>query len=277
MFTSGERMGTVVRKIAGLALIAAIMALLAIGLMAWEQRRILYPGVSAAGQIWTQFPAGYRQVTLQTSDGLALRSLYRPAAPGKRTLLFFHGNGDTVSGSARIVAPLAQAGYGALLAEFRGYAGNPGKPDEQGLYRDGFAARDFLTAAGVTDDRVILVGYSLGSGVAARLAADRPPAALILIAGFTSVPDAAAQHFGSWPARLVLDRYPTIERIGKIDAPILLIHGADDRTVYPGHSVALKRAAPAASLAIVPGQGHVIAYDPVGAQIMLDWLRHRSL
>ena len=277
MFTSGERMRVVVRKIAVLALIAAVMALLALGLMAWEQRRILYPGASGAGQVWIQFPASYRQVTLQTSDGLTLRALYRPAAPGKRTLLFFHGNGDTVSGSARIVGPLVDAGYGALLAEFRGYAGNPGKPDELGLYRDGFAARKFLTSAGVTDDRMILIGYSLGSGVVARLAADRPPAALILIAGFTSVPDAAAEHFGSLPARLVLDRFPTIEWIDEVRAPILLIHGGDDRTVYPRHSIALKRAAPAASLVIVPDQDHVVAYRPVAARIMLGWLRRHSL
>jgi dipeptidyl aminopeptidase/acylaminoacyl peptidase len=264
-------------KIAILALILSVMALIGLGLLASEQRRILYPGVGAAGTTWIELPAGYRTVTLRTGDGLALRALYRPAAPGKRTIVHFHGNGETVQGAAREIEPLVDAGYGALLAEYRGYAGNPGAPDEHGLYRDGEAAISFLRQAGIADSQTIILGYSLGSGVAGRMAERHRPAALILIAPFTSVPEAAADHFGRIPAMLVQDRFATLSRIGKIDCPILLIHGAEDGTVLPENSRVLARATRDATLKIVPGQGHVIAYDPIAPGLMLGWLRERGL
>jgi fermentation-respiration switch protein FrsA (DUF1100 family) len=263
--------------LAKLILLASLIVLLALIMLASEQRRILYPGAGSSEDVWRQPPAGYDQVQLRTSDGLRLRAWYRPASNGRLTLLFFHGNGDSVAGSARVVAPLVRAGYGALLAEYRGYAGNPGRPDEQGLYRDGAAARAFLRSVRVGDSELLIAGHSLGTGVAGKLAADRAPAAVILISAFASTRDVAARHFGSIPAAMVLDRYPTKDRIARIRAPVLLIHGADDRTVFPESGIALKKTAPAASLVIVPGHGHEIAYDPAAGRIMLEWLHKRGL
>ena len=177
-----------------------------------------------------------------------------------------------------MVSQLVDAGYGALLVEFRGYAGNPGNPTEQGLYLDGFAAVGWLRSQGVTANQTIIAGYSLGSGVASKLAADETPAALVMMAPFTSVPAVAWGHFPFLPTeRLMHDRYDTIDRIGGIKAPILLIHGTQDRTIPAENSRALARANPGASLALVPGQGHVIAYDPVAGRTMLDWLQHKKL
>lgn len=264
-------------KLARVALLVSLAALLAFVVLVSEQRRILYPGAGAGAEVWRQPPDGYEEVWLQTSDGLDLRAWYRPASKDRLTILFFHGNGDSVAGSARIVAPLVRTGYGALLAEYRGYAGNPGRPKEQGLYRDGEAARRFLHSVGVGDSRILVAGHSLGTGVAGKLAADRAPAAVILISAFSSIRDVAARHFGNLPASLALDRYHTEDRIARIKAPVLLIHGAEDRTVHPESSVALARAAPAASLVILPGHGHEIAYAPAAGRIMLDWLHKHGL
>lgn len=266
------------RKLAALLVAAFALWALAVGGLYASQRTILYPAAGSTADVWNAIPHGYEVVRLQTADGLSLRALYRRAGQGQRTVIFFHGNGDTVAGSARMVSQLTEAGYGALLVEFRGYADNPGTPTEQGLYHDGFAAADWLQSQGVAADQTIIVGYSLGSGVASKLAADENPAALVLIAPFTSVPAVAWGHFPFLPTeRLMQDRYDTIDRIGGIKAPILLIHGTEDRTIPAENSNILARANPGASLVLVPDQGHVIAYDPVAGRTMLDWLQQKKL
>lgn len=265
-------------KIAVLLTAAFVLWALAVGGLYASQRTILYPAAGSTAEVWNAVPPGYEIVQFETGDGLTLRALHRKAAAGRRTILFLHGNGDTVAGSARMVSQLVEAGYGALLVEFRGYAGNPGAPTEQGLYHDGFAAVDWLRSQGLSADQTIIAGYSLGSGVASKLAADQPAAALIMIAPFTSIPAVAWGHFPWLPTeRLMRDRYDTIDRIAAIKAPILLIHGSDDRTVPADNSRILARANPSASLVLVPGQGHVIAYDPVAGRTMLDWLQRKKL
>lgn len=265
-------------KIVGLSLIALAMWGLMVGGFYASQRSILYPAAGSAAEVWAAIPHGYEIVQLRTADGLTLRALYRRAGPGKRTIIFLHGNGDTVAGSARMMSQLVEAGYGALLVEFRGYAGNPGTPTEQGLYNDGFAAMAWLRSQGLAADQIIIAGYSLGSGVASKLAAEQAPAALVMIAPFTSVPEVAWGHFPWLPTeRLMFDRYDTIDRIAGIKAPILLIHGSDDRTIPAENSRKLARANPAASLVLVPDHGHVVAYDPVAGRTMLDWLRQKKL
>lgn len=265
-------------KIFGLAIAAFALWGLMVGGLYASQRTILYPAAGSTAEVWDAAPQGYQVVQFGTADGLTLRALYRKAEPGRRTVLFLHGNGDTVAGSSRMMSQLADAGYGALLVEFRGYAGNPGTPTEQGLYHDGFAATRWLRSQGIAADQTIIAGYSLGSGVASKLAVVEMPAALVMIAPFTSVPKVAWGHFPWLPTeRLMHDRYDTIDRIAGIRAPILLIHGLEDRTIPAENSKALARANPAASLVLVPGQTHVIAYDPVAGRTMLDWLRQKKI
>lgn len=249
-----------------------------VGLLYSAQRQILYPGAGPSTGAWEGAEPDYRPIRLRTADGLELKALFRPAATGKSTILFFHGNGDTVAGSRATIGPLTELGYGALLAEFRGYAGNPGSPDEQGLYHDGEAAWRWLNDQGISPSKIVVAGYSLGSGVASKVAANRGSAGLIMIAPFESVPQAAAQHFPWLPAHaMVKDVFATSERIARVKGPILLLHGADDRTIYPSNSVALHRARPDATLLILPDQDHLIAFRPEAASAIRGWLARNRL
>lgn len=267
------------KRIVIVALIMVVVAYCAILLiLALTQRRILYPAANRGASPMLVAPPGYRMAKVETTDGLGITGLYRPAASGMPTLLIFHGNGDTVIGSAVMAAPLIDLGYGAMLAEFRGYAGNPGSPDEAGLYRDGDAARRFLQDQGIAGRKIVVIGYSLGSGVASNVASRSSVGALVLVAPFTSVPDAAGQHFPWLPTHvLIRDRFATIDRIAAIHAPVLLIHGDADRIVFASNSRSLARARPDAMLHIVPGFGHEIAFQPQSAAIIAGWLKTKGL
>ena len=208
------------------------------------QRRLLYhpnPTRPALGDLAL---LGVREVSLTTSDGLALFAWYLPPGTGRPVLVYFHGNGGHIGYRTERLRRLAREGYGVLLVEYRGYAGNPGTPSETGLYADGAAALDFIAAMGISPDLIVLWGESLGSGIAVELATRRTVAAVILEAPFTSVAAAAQHHYRLIPAALLVrDRFDSLSRVGRLGAPLLILHGERDRIVPVGHGRALLEAA----------------------------------
>ncbi len=208
------------------------------------QRRLLYhPGLTrpVLGDLAL---LGVHEVTLTTSDGLSLFSWYLPPGAGRPLIVHFHGNGGHIGYRTERLRRLAREGYGVMLAEYRGYAGNPGTPSESGLYADATAALDFIAGEGIAPDRIVLWGESLGSGVAVELATRRRVAAVVLEAPFTSVAAAAQYHYRLIPAAmLVRDRFDSLSRIGRVNAPLLILHGERDRIVPVSHGRTLFDAA----------------------------------
>jgi fermentation-respiration switch protein FrsA (DUF1100 family) len=210
-------------------LLAAAGYVLLLGLLFVFQRTLLYP----ANQ-YRPTPAqlGLPQmqvVVLRTADGLDLVGWYAPPRGERITVVSFHGNGDFIGANAEFARQLIDRGNGVLLTSYRGYSGNPGRPSEQGLYEDGRAALDFVERARA---RVVLQGFSLGSGVAVQLATERKVAGLILEAPFTSAVDVAAAAYPFVPVRLLMrDRFESIAKIAAIDVPVLVTHGTRDEVV----------------------------------------------
>jgi fermentation-respiration switch protein FrsA (DUF1100 family) len=173
-----------------------------------------------------------RIVTYPTSDGLTLNSWYRPARDELPTIVFFHGNAGHIGYRIPKIQGLLDAGYGMLLAGYRGYDGNTGEPTETGLYQDGRAALDFLQTQDIALERVILFGESLGTGVSVQLATEYPIKALILQSPFTSLVAVGKRHYPYLPvAQLLQDRYDSINKIIDIKAPLLILHGKRDEIV----------------------------------------------
>ena len=250
---------------------ALLLGLYAAGLGALYagQRSMIFPAPDGS----VAPPPGYGAVTLNTADGLQLKALYRAPAPGRPTLVFFHGNGDSLAGSLVAVERYVAAGYGALLPEYRGYGGNPGSPSEAGLYADGRAARAWLADRGVAGERQVLIGFSLGTGVVTRLAEEQAPAALILIAPYTSVPDVVAHRFGRLvPGWLVRDRLDSLSRIDRIAAPTLILHDRDDRSIPVAHGQRLAQRSGRARLVLFSGHDPQLGFAGEAQDAALDWL-----
>ena len=222
----------------------AAYAALAAGLF-FFQRQLLYVPDKTRPELAELARLGVREVTITTADGLSLLSWYLPARPGRPVIAYFHGNGGHIGYRIERLLRFAREGYGVLMLEYRGYGGNPGTPSEAGLYIDADAALDFLEGERVPTNRLVLYGESLGSGVAVQAAAEHAIGALILEAPFTSVAEVAQSHFPYVPATLmVTDRFDSLSRIGKIRAPILILHGERDRVVPVRYGRALFEAAP---------------------------------
>jgi fermentation-respiration switch protein FrsA (DUF1100 family) len=174
-------------------------------------------------------------VSFTTEDGLELDAWFVPAREpiADRTIVVFNGNAGNRSHRARLAALFAEYGFSTLLVDYRGYGGNPGLPSEGGLSRDARGARRYLASRGdINLARLVYFGESLGAAVAVQLAIEHPPAALILRSPFSSLAAIGSRHYPFLPVRLILrDRYPSIDRIGLIRCPVLMIAGDADAIV----------------------------------------------
>ena len=140
---------------------------------------------------------------LTTADGEKVIVWHVPAKPGHPVVLYFHGNGDFLAGFFGRFRDLIADGTGVVALSYRGYAGSSGQPSERGLLQDAAAAYAFTTAR-YSADRIVVWGFSLGSGVAVALAAEQPVGKLILEAPYTSIADVAASAFPIFPVRLLI-------------------------------------------------------------------------
>jgi fermentation-respiration switch protein FrsA (DUF1100 family) len=168
-----------------------------------------------------------------TGDGLDLEGWYAPATdPANLTVVYFHGNAGNISVRGPHMRALLDAGLGVYLAGYRGYAGNPGSPSEEGFYLDARAALNFIAADGVLPNKTVLFGESMGTGVAVQMGIERDVAAVVLNAPFTSMPDVAAIKYWMYPVRLTMwDQYDSLSKIADINAPLLVMHGTADQVI----------------------------------------------
>ncbi len=168
---------------------------------------------------------------LTSADGEKVIVWHVPARPGHAVVIYFPGNGDYLAGSVGRFRDITADGTGLVALSYRGYAGSSGQPSEAGLLRDAAAAYAF-TAARYGADRIVVWGFSLGSGVAVALAADQPVGKLILEAPYTSIADVAASRFRLLSVRWLLrDPFHSDQRIARVSAPVLIMHGARDPTI----------------------------------------------
>ena len=222
------------------------------------QRQLLYLPDRTRPELVGLDKLGVRETMLSTEDGLSLLSWYLPPRTGQPVIAYLHGNGGHIGYRIQRLLRFARQEFGVLMLEYRGYGSNPGTPSEAGFYADGRAALAFLEREGVAPNRLVLYGESLGSGVAVQLATQHDIAALILEAPPTSVAEVAQHHFPYVPAaRMVTDRFDSLSRIGKVRAPILVLHGENDRVVPIRFGRALFNAAPEPKEGwFVPDAGH---------------------
>lgn len=203
-----------------------------IAAMFFLQRAILFP-IPSSERI-PPSAAGFPEVEehiLTTADGEKIILWHVPAKPSRPVILYFHGNGDYLAGFFPRFRDFIADGTGIVAPAYRGYSGSSGRPSEQGLSQDAEAAYAFASAR-YAADRIVVWGFSLGSGVAVALAAEHPVSKLILEASYSSIADVAASAFPILPVRWLLkDPFRSDLRISAIKAPLLVMHGARDSTI----------------------------------------------
>jgi len=206
-----------------------------VALMYLAQRKLMYFPDTTRWAPASVGLTGAEEVVLDTADGEKVIAWHVPPRDEKPVVIYFQGNGGGLNLRARRFRAIVADGTGLIALAYRGYGGSSGRPTEAGLLHDAAAAYAFA-AERHPGDRIVLCGESLGSGVAVALATERPVARLLLESPFTSAVDIAAAAYPFVPVRLLMnDQFRSDERIAKVTAPVLVLHGARDTIVPIGY------------------------------------------
>lgn len=236
---------------------AALYALVAVAAFVFQRRLTYFPDPQRIAPASFNLP-GVEERVIATPDGEELVAWFAPAAPGRPTVLYFHGNAGNLGNRSERVRRFLARGWGVMFLSYRGYSGSTGRPSEAANVADAKLAYEALRKTGVAPEDIIIYGESLGSGVAVQVAAEKPIGGLVLDAPYTSIVDVAAVSYPYLPVRpFIFDRYETMRFLPQVTAPLLVMHGEDDRVIPVEMGKAVYAAANAPKeIATFPHAGH---------------------
>jgi fermentation-respiration switch protein FrsA (DUF1100 family) len=187
-----------------------------------------YPGGN-----WQSSNLDFEDVHFAAADGTRLNGWFVPHDHPRAVMLLAHGNGGNLTHRIDMLQELHQLGAAVMIFDYRRYGRSEGSPNETGILSDARAARAWLAKrAGIAENQIVLVGESLGTGVAVDLAASDGARGLILISAFISLLDSAASHYPWLPVRLLMrNRLDSLAKVGRYHGPLLAVHGDADRIV----------------------------------------------
>ena len=242
---------------------------LAICALMWllQRQLIFMPSHGLQGDPMSEDGMPFENADLVSRDGTKLSGWYVPAPKARGTMLFCHGNGGNIETILYMVVGWRQHGFSSLVFDYRGYGASGGDraPSEDESVDDADAAWKWLVDGKHVDpSKLVVWGQSLGGGICTGLATRHRPGALVLESTFTSLPDIGAHRYWWLPVRLLASwRYPTIDRLAAIRAPIVVAHSPDDEVIPFGQGRRLFAAAPEPKLWIELRGGHMDDLDDV--------------
>jgi fermentation-respiration switch protein FrsA (DUF1100 family) len=227
----------------GVGGLAGLVLLLAVALIFFGQRRLIFPGSSALEDTGPE-PQGGERIWLDVG-GERTEVWLLPARGGAGAgalLLYAHGNGELIDHWVDAFEPARALGASALLVEYPGYGRSPGAASERSIRAAMNAAYDHVVGErGFAPERIVGWGRSLGGGAVCGLARERPLAALVLESTFTSI-TSMAKRMGlpALLARLLMrDRFDNLGALQGFAGPVLLLHGERDEMIPPAEARAL--------------------------------------
>jgi fermentation-respiration switch protein FrsA (DUF1100 family) len=201
----------------------------------FENRFIYFPQIPGrlSGD-WSPRGLPAEDVTLETQDGVKLHAWWIPAAHAEFTFLAFHGNAANIANRADVYLFLHALPVNLLAVEYRGYGRSEGAPREAGLYFDAQAAFEYVRREKkVPEGRIISYGQSLGTVIAADLAARQKLGGLVLEAPFPSAKAMAGRFYWFLPGLPVVlrSKFDLVQKLQKVNVPVLVVHCSGDPVI----------------------------------------------
>ena len=257
-----------------------LVYLAVVGLLYIFQRDLIYfPSATYLSPAQVSANAAFREMDYKDAEGRLMKAWYAERGKQPYIIVFFHGNGDSLASMAPIANPFLAAGYGFLLVEYPGYSGMPGPATEENLYAGARAAIKRLVEFGITEKEIVLMGHSLGTGVATQMAGEFKVAGLVLLAPYTSLAKMAQRQYPVIPAEWLLkDRFDNFQKFPALREPLLLIHGETDSVIPASNSDELfALAVGSKTLKKLPAAGHNDLFAHGADGLIMNWLSGLSL
>jgi len=187
------------------------------------------------------FGDGFKEYFFKVDNRTNLNGLLFRADSSKELIFYLHGNAGSIDSWGGIAPVYLKDNYDFFILDYRGYGKSQGKiKSEKQLYKDIKIVYDSLKNL-YSENKIVIIGYSIGTGLAAELASKNSPKMLILKAPYYNMTDLAHQYIKIIPSFLIRYKLMTNEYITKVKCPVVIFHGDQDDVIYYGSSLKLQK------------------------------------
>ncbi len=238
------------------AVLLALYGVVCVLLYFFQEKLLFLPEKLPPAHVFT-FDNKVEELSIRTHDNEILNGLRFKANDEKGLIFYLHGNAGSLDSWGEVATTYMALNYDVFLLDYRGYGKSSGTiRSEQQLYDDVQAAYDVMKKQ-YPEDKIIVLGYSIGSGPAAWLASKNKPGMLILQAPYYSMTDLVKRKFPVIPSFLLRYKFPTCQYIASCNMPVIIFHGDRDEVIYHGSSEKLAKECKTVDQFItLKGQGH---------------------
>lgn len=236
-----------------------ILYLTIVGIVYFSQHEMLYHPEQQKHELTFYHIDATEEMFLTTADNIKLQVWYRKPDKDKDIIIFLHGNAGNLENRVDKLTQLAKMGYGFIIPAWRGFGKSEGFPRKEGLIIDAETVITYLKQNAYNlRDQVIMIGESLGTGVATEIAVKYRFKGLFLITPYTSIVDRAGEIYPYLPTQyLTIDNFKVLANISKINQPLFIIHGTDDNVIPYQHAEKIfAKAKEPKKIIIYPGVNH---------------------
>jgi len=229
---------------------AFLYFLLCVGLYFGQEKLLFYPHTLDADYK----PWKGEEVWISTPDNIRLNAALVKQSNPKGAILYFHGNKGSLKRCLAQIRQFENIGYDVLVLDYRTYGKSEGQLEgEQQMYDDAQLAYDFLAER---YDDIVIVGYSMGSGLASYIASNNPTKALLLVAPYVSLIDMKNRYLPFIPNFLLKYHFRTDFNLAQVTCPTILVHGERDEVIPVDSSRKLGMLHPKVEVMKLPGVSH---------------------
>lgn len=218
----------------------AVIYLIICVLLYWYQESLIFAPDKLPTDFAFQFQEKFEEINIPTTDGAALNTLLFKADSSKGVIFYLHGNAGSLESWGGVAQTYISRGYDVFLLDYRGYGKSSGEISSEAQFFDDAQRAYDVVKSRYAEDKIIVLGYSIGTGAAAMLAANNQPKHLILQAPYYSLVDMMEQHYSFAPTFLLKYRFDIASFLPKIKIPITIFHGDNDSIIDYKASVRLK-------------------------------------
>jgi len=238
-------------------IIVLTLYVLVCGLLYLFQEKLIFFPQKLDRNFLFQFDQKFEEKNITVTDGTVLNGLLFKTENSKGLIFYLHGNAGSLQGWGQVAKTYTDLNYDVFMLDYRGYGKSEGSINgEEQMHQDVQTAYDELRKI-YEEDKIIVLGYSIGTGLAARLATTNNPNLLILQAPFYSLTDLMRHHFPILPTFILKYKFETNSYLKGCKMPVVIFHGDKDEVIYYGSSLKLKELFKSQdTLITLPGQGH---------------------
>lgn len=239
-----------------LTLILGVYVLVCLLLYANQESIIFLPGKLPSDYKF-EFNQEFEEKSIRTEDGKVLNAVLFKANTSKGVIFYLHGNAGSIDSWGWVAQTYTNLNYDVFMLDYRGYGKSDGKIEsEEQLFGDIQTAYNVLKKS-YNEKDIVVLGYSVGTGLAAKVAADNNPNLLILQAPYYSLVDEMHQRFPFVPGFILKYKFQTHENLHRCNMPVIIFHGDQDEVIsYRASQKLQQEFKPADQLITLPGQGH---------------------